>query len=210
VLRGCATYALASFISACLHSLPYSPRASAVTMDPLSITASIAGLLGISGKIYSILSEFVSNVKDAPRSVQTAMFAVEEMRLALISVEKLILDVPSVPRKRKALVEVDHLVITLTESVITFSDLEALVSPFVTDSVIDTSAWKRLKWAWKEEKVSLSIQRLESHKSSIIMMLSILQWQVYHVPIGSSSAFANIYLANRTKKHKLLKIHFSL
>jgi hypothetical protein len=132
------------------------------------------------------------------------------MRLALISVEKLILDVSSVPRKRKALVEVEHLVITLTESVITFSDLEALVSPFVTDSVIDTSAWKRLKWAWKEEKVSLSIQRLESHKSSIIMMLSILQWHVYHVPIGSSSAFANIYLANRTKKHKLLKIHFSL
>jgi hypothetical protein len=147
-------------------------------MDPLSISASVAGLLALSGSIYSILARFTSSVNDAPRSAHLVMVAVEGMRMALSSVEQLIRTISAVPQRRKALIQLDHLIITLTHSMITFSDLESLVSPFVVDSAAGPSTWDRLKFAWQEDRISNSIQRLESHKSSITLMLSILQWYV--------------------------------
>jgi len=145
-------------------------------MDPLSISASVAGLLALSGSIYSILARFTSSINDAPRSAHSAMVAVEGMRIALSSVEELIRTINAVPQRRKVLIQLDHLIITLTQSMITFSELEAQVSPFIADSAAEPSTWDRLKFAWQEERILISIQRLESHKSSIMLMLSILQW----------------------------------
>jgi hypothetical protein len=107
------------------------------------------------------------------------MAAVEQMNIALLSVQELIINRSSVSYERKALIQLDDLIITLTESVITLSELESHISPFAVDSETSLIGWNRLKWSWQERKVSHYVQRIESHKMSITMMLNILQWHVF-------------------------------
>jgi hypothetical protein len=192
-------------------------------MDPLSISASIAGLLAVTGTIISTLEGFTSNVKNAPQSALSALFAVKDMKLALASVEKLLSSLSSLERTRKEMIQIDHLVIAITQSVVTLVELESLVRPpglnvaksgkqsiqkhkiseprlISTSCAVDAvdlppsaslhnnlnevndlwplrlSAWERLKWVWKEADVSRTIKRLEGHKSSISLILNILQW----------------------------------
>jgi hypothetical protein len=51
--------------------------------DPLSIAASVAGLLATAGKICSALTTFVLGCVDAPQSARDTLATVEEVRLAL-------------------------------------------------------------------------------------------------------------------------------
>jgi hypothetical protein len=60
--------------------------------------------------------------------------------------------------------------------VITYSELEAII-----DSVhggTDMGAIDRLKWTLKETEVQDIIQRIQNHKISLTLMLSILQWYI--------------------------------
>jgi hypothetical protein len=62
------------------------------------------------------------------------------------------------------LIKVDQLIATLTEAVLTFSELEALVTPLAARTKL--SAIDRLKWSWKEEEASRLFDRLQRHKMS--------------------------------------------
>jgi hypothetical protein len=51
--------------------------------DPLSVTASIAGLIGLSGQILTALNnlyKFVESVKNAPESISRLLDEKEEMQ----------------------------------------------------------------------------------------------------------------------------------
>src|SRR6188768_3659659 len=89
--------------SASCRALPKSPHlpltyhnrhsffARNVTMaDPLSIAASVAGLLTVAVKISAVISDFISSINDVPESARAALTAVEGMRLTLTSVKQLI------------------------------------------------------------------------------------------------------------------------
>jgi hypothetical protein len=136
--------------------------------DPLSIAASVAGLLGTATKIYSVLSDFISTVVDAPNSARSTLTAIEEMKLALESVKQLIDTVSSLPSKRKAMIQLDHLTITFSHCILTLSELESLVC---FDGFM-----RRLKWTWEEKKVLRLLPRVESQKTSLLLMMTVLQW----------------------------------
>jgi hypothetical protein len=145
-------------------------------MDPLSISASVAGLLAISGQIISVLVKLGRNIDDAPESIQAALFSVKEMDFALQSARKLLSSLQKLQPARRAMVEISHLVITITQSATSFARLQALVCPFDYDVNSAASAWLRLKWVTKEDEISNAVRGLESHKSSLSLLLNILQW----------------------------------
>jgi hypothetical protein len=145
-------------------------------MDPLSISASVAGLLAISGKIISVLVKVVQHIDDAPESAQAALFAVKEMDFALQSIRMLLSTLESLRPARRAMVEIDHLRVTVTQTVTTFTKLQALICPYDFDVNSAASAWIRIRWVAKEDEISGVIQRLEGHRSSISLLLNILQW----------------------------------
>jgi hypothetical protein len=145
-------------------------------MDPYSISTALVSLLGSTKKIASVLHEFISNVHNAPLSAQSALFAVKAMEYALISTQRLLSNLLVLRPDRKAMVELDHLVIIVTQSVITFKKLESLVCPQFVPKSSKTTAWERLQWAWKEEVIARLVHELEGHKSSLSYMLNILQW----------------------------------
>ncbi|RTE83512.1 hypothetical protein BHE90_001906 [Fusarium euwallaceae] len=136
--------------------------------DPLSIAASVVGLVAAAGKVYGVLSNFVSTAADAPSSAASVLLTVEQMKMTLSSVQSLIDSIESLDPSRKALIQLDHLSIVITHSVLTISELESLVCP--KDGLMH-----RLRWAWSEKKVMGLLPRLESQKSSLSLMVAVLQ-----------------------------------
>lgn len=137
--------------------------------DPLSIAASVVGLLGAAGKICAALSSFVGSAIDAPASARTTLAAVEELRLSLQMVRQLVDTISGLPARRRQLVRLDHIAITFSNCILTLSELESLVC--FKDGVMH-----RLKWAWSEKKVLVLLPRLESQKSSLSLMVTVLHW----------------------------------
>ena len=67
----------------------------------------------------------------------------------------------------------EQVIVTLTECVITFSELEDVLGTSKDMGVLD-----RIKWAMRESKISEIQRRLQSDKSLLTLMLTILHWFV--------------------------------
>jgi hypothetical protein len=146
-------------------------------MDPLSIMCSVVGLIAAARKVSSVLSAIRPSLKDAPQLVSHVLSEVKEVEISLSALHKLLQGITSAPRRRISMIQLDQLIATLTEAVLTFSELEALITPLATQSKVATM--ERLNWVWKEDAVSNVMERLQRHKSSLSLMLNIVQWLVF-------------------------------
>jgi hypothetical protein len=144
-------------------------------MDPLSILASVAGLLIAAGTISSTLNNIRSSAGKAEQTIDQVASEVNDLRTCLSALQDFLVGLARAPRQRMALIQLDQLVAVLTEAVLTFSELEALVLPFQD---VHLRTGDRLRWLWKEDSVSPILQRLQRHKSSLSLMLNIVQWHV--------------------------------
>ena len=149
-------------------------------MDPLSVTASIVGILAAAGKISELLHTVVISAKEAPQIVTALMFEVDDVRSAFASLQSLLVDLSSAPPRRTAMVQVDRLIVTLTETVLTFSELETVVTPLVVSKGQKYPLRTRLKWTRVEQNCERMVAKLQRHKSSVSLMLNVLQWYVVH------------------------------
>jgi cell division control protein 24 len=140
--------------------------------DPLSIAATIAGLVGTTTKISITVVGVTSAIADAPRAARMTLETAQEMEYALIAVQQLIDSVASLPSERKLLVRLDHIAIVLTNCVFGLSELEALVCG---DLVKNGGLMNRIRWAWGEKKILRLLSRVESQKTCLVLMTSILQ-----------------------------------
>ncbi|KAF4994839.1 hypothetical protein FGRMN_5528 [Fusarium graminum] len=136
--------------------------------DPLSIAASVVGLMGAAGKICGVLSKFINSTVDAPNSAAAALQDVEHMNLTLYSVQSLVESLDSISASRKRLIQLDHLSIVITHSVLTISELESIICR-------DDGLMNRLRWGWNEKKILDLMPRLETQKSSLSLMIAVLQ-----------------------------------
>ncbi|KAF5018986.1 hypothetical protein F66182_9004 [Fusarium sp. NRRL 66182] len=136
--------------------------------DPLSIVASIVGLIAAAGKVCGVLSSFIGSTVDAPESAASTLQNMEHMKLTLYSVQSLIESLDSIEASRKSLIQLDHLSIVVTHSVLTVSELESIICH--KDGIMH-----RLRWVWNEKKVLGLLPRLETQKSSLTLMVAVLQ-----------------------------------
>lgn len=143
-------------------------------MDPLSVTTSLAGLLGSAGKVAVLLLEVKKSISEAPRLIDQVLSEVRELECLLSAVQSFLLGMSTAPRRRITMIRVEQLVVTLTEAVLTFSELEALVTSISKDNGLQITT--RLMFLWKQDVVSSIMLRLERHKSTLSLMLNIAQW----------------------------------
>ncbi|KAK3367613.1 hypothetical protein B0H63DRAFT_535632 [Podospora didyma] len=139
-------------------------------LDPLSITASVLGLLATSYKICSSLSALIQGFKDAPESARAVLRAVQETRSALQAIKVLFDKISTLPPERKALIHLDHIAVTFSNCILTQSELESLVC---------SVNWTRRKFrsSFVEKKLLRLLPRLESQKTSLSLMVALLQCQ---------------------------------
>lgn len=136
--------------------------------DPLSIAASIAGLLAAAGKVYTVVSGFIHSTANAPQSTAATLEAVGEIKIALASVQSIIDSLHYLSASRKGLIQLEHLAIIITNAVLTLSKLESLVCQ-------KDGFRYRLRWFWNEKRVLSLLPRLESQKTSLKLIVSVLQ-----------------------------------
>ncbi|KAJ8129928.1 hypothetical protein O1611_g3700 [Lasiodiplodia mahajangana] len=141
--------------------------------DPLSIAASVAGLIALSGSLYSIIRDFVDQAANPPQSAHTLLLGVSEVRLVLGAVSDLINNFLKYPPSRRALVRLDHLIICLTQTVLSFSELEKFVDLLVAKA--QRSLWRRWKLISQNDRITRFATKMQEHKTSISLVLNILQ-----------------------------------
>ena len=153
-------------------------------MDPLSVSASIIGVLVAAAKVSSVLITFAQNTKAAPKLAQTVLSDINGLSTVLSHLQTYLLGNTTPLKSRASLILVEQVIVTLTECVITFSELEDVLGTSKDMGVLD-----RIKWAMKESKISDIQRRLQSDKSSLTLMLTILQWFV--TPFIQDSTFVS-------------------
>ncbi|KAF5707954.1 CAMK CAMKL KIN4 kinase [Fusarium mundagurra] len=143
-------------------------------MDPLSVSASVVGLIGAGAKITSCLWTFATNARDAPQLARHLVFEVADITAALGSLQAYVCGQAQAPGERGALILLEHVLTTLTGCVTTFSDLQSLMDQLNLSP--DMGTIDKMKWARQESNIAAIVQRLQNHKSSLTLMLTILQW----------------------------------
>ncbi|PMD40475.1 hypothetical protein L207DRAFT_565925 [Hyaloscypha variabilis F] len=143
-------------------------------MDPLDVATSLVGLLGSAGKVAALLLAVRKGISEAPQMMDQMISQVGELQISLSAVQSFLLGISSASRGRISMIRVEQLVAILTEAVLTFSELEALVTSIVQDKG-RLPIMSRLLSLWKEDVVTSIMLRMERHKSSLSLMLNIAQ-----------------------------------
>lgn len=142
--------------------------------DPLRAAASVVGLLTAAAQISKILANVIDKARHAPKECTRIKAEVDDIRNVLASLQMFITGANRASRSRTSLILVDQVVVTLAVCVTTFSELDAFATSL--DCEADMNILDRLRWVGKDSTVKAILARLESHKSSLALMLTILTW----------------------------------
>lgn len=144
-------------------------------MEPLSVGASVVGLLAAAGKMTQLLTR-VTGLVDAPGSATAVLTEMNNMTGALKHFQDYLDGALSVPDGCEQHVLLEHVAATLVGCVTTYTELEMIIDGVRVDP--EMGMFDRIKWAKKEKQVRDIVQRIQNHKSSLTLMLTILQWYV--------------------------------
>ncbi|KAF8540046.1 hypothetical protein BDD12DRAFT_909663 [Trichophaea hybrida] len=138
-------------------------------MDPLSVAASIAGLLALAGKIASTLTTSMSSISSAPDVAIHVRNETESLRAMFAQLQTLLLQ--QTPRNNRfSTISVDQLVVVLTGCLMAFSELEVEWGHQLTTQAEATMNEMRLqikKLVQRNEELMVFIQRdMKRHSTS--------------------------------------------
>ncbi|KAI5812773.1 hypothetical protein BZA77DRAFT_135017 [Pyronema omphalodes] len=141
--------------------------------DPLSVSASICGLISLSQQFIAILYSFSTSALDARLSVRRLLSEIESLHTVFHQAQSLI------HRPQLSFPSCEHLATILTACVLIYSDLERHLCSF--SSLSDVSnvngavlVWQSLKWAIKEEELNTLVSDLERQKSNLMLLLGVI------------------------------------
>lgn len=117
----------------------------------------------------------MSAYNNAPKHALTIYTEINHTRTILSGLEELLNNLQISSRRRKELIQVDHVLAALFDGVLLFSELESLVIRLGEVNVKRT-VYIRAQWARHEEDLSRYVSRLVSFKVCMGLMLSILRW----------------------------------
>lgn len=143
-------------------------------MDPLSVTAGVLGILMAAGKVSSALNGFIKNTKNAPKRAQEILGDVNAFSGILSQLQAYLFGRANSSPSRASMILIEQVIVTLTECVTTFSELEDALG--TADSGSEMTILNRARWAMKEKDIIEIHRKLQNNKSSLTLMLTILQW----------------------------------
>ncbi len=101
---------------------------------------------------------------------------VDDIRKILGQLQLFLLKVNGASRSRTSLLMVEQVVATLSSCVLTFSDLQVFVEGLQSEATM--GLMDRVRWMSKETELKAMLSRLETHNSSLTLMLTILTCQL--------------------------------
>lgn len=141
-------------------------------MDGISVAASIVGLLGAAAKISISLNDFIARVKEAPKLAAAVLCEVADTATCLSQVQSLLLRVDTSRAFNRSFLMIEDLIVVLSNCVLIFSELEKLVDGLKPNELLRAS--DILRWTMKEKVVAALLFRLQTSKTSLNLMISVL------------------------------------
>lgn len=144
--------------------------------DPVSIIGTVAGLItlaGAAGKHLKITYTTFTEAQSVLESIEN-----EVTSIAIVATE-----LQNCLRSPDGLHELSHVSLvqrSVSETHNTLDKLERELSKLRCANPT-TRKWKRSRWLWAKEETNALVQRLQHHKSSLILGLSLLGKYVYHM-----------------------------
>ncbi|EPS45702.1 hypothetical protein H072_264 [Dactylellina haptotyla CBS 200.50] len=146
-------------------------------MSGLEVASAIIGIVAIGGKLASWLWDVLNTIADAPESIKVALIALREASFILTELQSYVNNSQQFPADRRFLILVQYISDTLTGYVITYSVLESHID-FVRGAYpLRTISFHRGRRWLRETQINDAIRRLQDHKSSLSLMLNIIQSQ---------------------------------
>ena len=149
-------------------------------MEPISAAASIFGLLGAAAKVSESLIKFSKGIKVAPKLAQTVLQEVSEFTAILSQLERYLVGKKSRSRSYDNLLMVNQVVVTLTECVLIFSELEKVVESLRPAQPMRPKILAQ--WIYNEDAIRKLLVRLQGSKLSLSLMMTTLTWCVCNNP----------------------------
>ena len=138
--------------------------------DPLSIAAGAVGLLTAATQIFLLLIKLIKESRCAPNQARMVLAEVNDTANILAQLQCFLLGVDTSDNSRASLIQVEQVIVTLTGCVLTFSELDVLLDDLKSGSM---TMMDRLKWAKKASAINRVVQRLQTQKLSLSLMLTI-------------------------------------
>ncbi|KAI8161833.1 hypothetical protein K4K49_013265 [Colletotrichum sp. SAR 10_70] len=142
--------------------------------DPLSIISAIVGILAAAGKVVEVLGPYVSAAKDTPQIASSVHAEVFNSHIILRALHGLLDNLGTASSSRMTLIPIDDLIAIFTNGVLIFSELEESVLK-ISQSGGDRFT-VRMQWIRRKDDFTALLLRLQAFKSTIMCLLSILQW----------------------------------
>lgn len=142
-------------------------------MDPLSIIASVVGITTAAVKVSGAITNILRTSRHAPQSIRDIQTEVDTIRITLEQLQAFILRRSAAHQSRASWILVEQIIVVLANSVLTFSELDVFVGSLKSDLTL--GVWDRVRWSTKASTADELVNRLQRHKLSLIMMLTIFE-----------------------------------
>lgn len=146
----------------------------------------MAGLVSLSGQLYTMMNDFVSDYRGAPSLARIIRAEIRSFHHSLSNFQT-ILTKRSWRTERAILIPAEHLLISFADAVLLLSELEAVVRPLTGSR--DLGIVGKSSWALKQTKIVELVTRLQWQKHTLLLQLNILQWYAFSSkPVSSMVA----------------------
>ncbi|RFN49852.1 hypothetical protein FIE12Z_5914 [Fusarium flagelliforme] len=144
-------------------------------MEPLSIASGVAGLLTAAASIIKVFDKVKTTLEDCPRTVIWAHAETRELHWAIERLKGLIDDPDSVPKTARMSVGIHDATVTISELVTTCDRLISTLKPLDENRALNLNKWDKVQWFRVQDEVVKYIREMQAHKSSVTLILNILQ-----------------------------------
>ncbi len=150
-------------------------------MDPISVIASVTGVLAAAVHISSVASSLISRWKDAPSSIHNIVVEMTALGACLGQLKPYLQNLDTVPSTRTEIISVEQVVIILSSCVLSVSELQKSLDPFGPGKTLTVS--NKIWWASHEKKMNTLRSRVQASTNSLNLILTVITWYVEHLPI---------------------------
>lgn len=146
-------------------------------MDPLSIAASVAGLVSLGAEAIKIIGEYYTSAKNAPKDIRNIKTELESLSIILQRLELLLRS----GKTGSNSFSFDTSSVLATALISCESKIREVTAKLERPK--DGSAarmWERLKWPFSEKEVQKLLETLQRYIHTFQFSLTVEGWYVIH------------------------------
>ena len=141
--------------------------------DPLSIAASVAGLLALTGTVSKSVFQFLTSIKDAPENARNLVRSLYTLSVAFGQIQQNLLDPDFVSETNDK--DVEELQQCLANCTAVFTQLQKKVEDCgmgAQGQHLLRKTWESVKWSFTDDVLEDLLRRVEAEKATLQLLIS--------------------------------------